>query len=316
MRISLCLTMFTLLPALPVAAQFFFPASASTRLHFAQFADGGSASQKWTTTLLLADPDPLRAASLSLEFFDNNGQPLPVDFGSGPSATLDLSLPAGGTRTLTSTGAPGTTVVGWARLTSNAPVYGTVIYRASSGGVPVWDVAAPGTSDTYSYSSQAAYSLGVALANPYLGVGTIHLRVSTRDQNGVSGNYLDAALPPLGHTSFNLGAAVTGLAPSFAGTISIVSTDNPPLPFVAWTLFERDGLLSPLPPGGMRFPADNTRLPKDTLAFLKSGAVTLVQALRPEDFTTPPATVIQLVRQKGLVLEASGTLKATYENVG
>jgi hypothetical protein len=225
-----------------------------------------------------------------------------------------VNLPAGGSKALTSSGASSSTdtVIGWARALSNIPVYGTVIYRASANGVPFWDVAAAGTGGGYSYSSQAVWTLGVALANPN-GTDTIHLRVSNRDGNGTPGADLNLTLPPLGHTAFPLGASVSGMPRSFQGTISIISTDSPPSPFVAWTLYERDGLLSPLPEGAMRFPAPISRRPKDVLTLLQAGAATLVQAIGPDLFATSPEVVLGYVRQKGIVLEESATLKATYE---
>jgi hypothetical protein len=51
----------------------------------------------------------------------------------------------------------------------------------------------------------------------------------------------------------------------------------------------------------------------DVLTLLQAGSVQFIQSLGPGLYDTPPDTVIGYVRQKGVVLEAGTTLKATYE---
>lgn len=314
MRIVFTCFLLMLVAVSPLRAQFSYPASASVRLGFVQIADGGAPVQKWMTTIAVANPDPTTAATVTLTFFDDSGQLLPLDFGQGAQSTLILNVPAGGSRTVTSTGTSSSTafVTGWARALSNVPVYGTVIYRATSNGVPVWDVAAAGTGSTYFYSSLAKYTLGVALANPSA-TDTVHLRLSAKDQEGTAGNNYDVTLPPNGHTAFVLGAG-KGIVPTdFTGTITITTTDNPPLPFLAWTLYERDGLLAPLPPGEMRLPGPYDRRVADALSMVQAGASALVRALGPALYNTAPETVVQYVRQKGIVIENNGVFAARYQ---
>ena len=62
------------------------------------------------------------------------------------------------------------------------------------------------------------------------------------------------SLNPFGHTAFNLSKVVAGLPANFTGTITIEPTDNPLVPFLAWSVNVHNGLLSPLPPGEMLSP--------------------------------------------------------------
>jgi hypothetical protein len=316
MRIFLPFFILILFAASPAQSQFSYPASASTRLDFAQLTDGGTPDQRWTVTLAVANPDLAASATVTFTFYRNNGQLLPLDFGQGASSTLVTNVPAGGSRIFTSAGTSvdpvtGREVVGWARAVSNIPIYGTVFYRATQNGAPMWDVAAAGTGPTYYFGSQAKYILGVALANPS-STATIHLRLTPREENGTVGTTWDESLPPNGHTSFVLGDK--GIVPrSFTGTVAITSTDTPPAPFVAWTLYERDGLLIPLPQGEMRAPAPYSRRPQDTLALMQAGSSTLVRALGTELYDTPPDSVIQNVMQISMVVEEGAALSASYK---
>jgi hypothetical protein len=104
------------------------PSAASTRLYFAQLADGGGAEQKWTTTVMLVNPSITTATSVIVTFYGDEGEPLALDFGTGPSSTLTLSLPPGGTKKLTSTGASPSIVIGWALTVADIPITGTVLY--------------------------------------------------------------------------------------------------------------------------------------------------------------------------------------------
>lgn len=313
MRILCACALLTGLTASPLAAQFFYPSSASRRLNFVQLADGGPSGQNWTTTIAVANPDPANLAEIHFTFYDNKGQGLPLDFGQGASSTLILQVPAGGSRLVTSTGASSDITIGWARGLSNLPVYGTVIYRARANGTPLWDVAAAGVGGTFFYGSQATYMLGVALANPS-GTDTIHLRVSATYPNGTAGGVFDQSLPPNGHAAFNLGVVIPSLPRDFTGTVGIISTDSPPATFSAWTMYERDGMLSPLPPGGMQFPPVTIRKTWDAMGLMQAGAAALARTLGTALFNASPATVSQYVMQEDLDIQERGSLGASYES--
>jgi hypothetical protein len=310
MRIAttLLLALATALPAWPQLI--FFPSAASSKLYFPQLADGGAPVQKWATTLLLVNSSSITAGSVTVSFYDNNGQPLPLDFGSGAQATLAVDLPAGGTRTITSTGSAADLAVGWGVATSTVPITGTVLYEARQNGTPLWDVAAAGTGPTYLYSSFANPNLGVALANPN-SASPIFLRVSATAQDGTAAGNTILQLAPNGHTTFNLGTAISGLPAGFEGTVTIASA-SVPRPFVAWTMNARDGLVSPLPPGEMRSPAPYDRIVADIVAELRVGGVGVLGDLSSL-LGSNSAQMAQVATTIQYSIDSSSTISARYD---
>ncbi|MFB3776349.1 MAG: hypothetical protein ACE141_02030 [Bryobacteraceae bacterium] len=297
---------FALAIAHPGWAQFGYPASASTILYFAQLADGGQAVQKWTTTITFTNPNTTVAASVRVSFYGDGGQPWSLDFGQGASSTLNLTVPAGGVRSMSSTGAAATMTWGWGIATSSSPVSGVVLYRATVNGNPYWDVAAVGTGSTFHYNSYANANLGVALANP--NSQPLHLRVVARDDAGLSrGVYLHPELPAKGHNAFNVGPVFSSLPPGFSGSITIEPVDDPPLPFVAWTLNARDDLVSPLPSGEMVAPGPYSRRPYDIARKVLQGAAA-VQLVYDGD-----AQRASFLAGQSLVIDPDTTIKATFD---
>jgi len=204
--------------------------------------------------------------------------------------------------------------VGWALATSNVPVLGTVLYQASQNGTPVWDVSATGTGSTYFYESYANYNLGVALVNPSA-TQTIHLLLTANDQSGNSSGNMPITLAPNAHTSFVLGGRISGLAARFAGSITVTPTDNPPAPFVAWTMNGRNGLVSSLPQGEMQSPPPYDRRVFDALGRVKAAMIPLVQevAQSPNSFTeVTPGQVLQFFAQMNVVIDSGPSIKAAY----
>jgi hypothetical protein len=299
--------------AVPCWGQFSYPASASTDFAVVQLADGGPVTQHWTTTVILANPNLGTAASVRIRFYNDAGQPLALDFGQGPVSTLNLVVPAGGSITLTSTGASTPPVLSaWARVQSDYPITGTVLYSATQNGTPLWDVAALGTERTFYYNSYANASLGIAVANR-TGGQTLHLKLTARDSSGVSrGVYTIPALNPSGHAAFNLSTVIPGLPAGFEGTITIEPTDNPLVPFVAWSVNVHNGLLSPLPPGGMlsprywpdRFNNVSALVGPAVIGVLTDAGVNLIGA--------NPAQLASIIMGLGLTLDSDLSLKASF----
>jgi hypothetical protein len=310
----------SLVAALPVSAQIVYtPSAASTQLYFAQLAVGGPDAAKWTTTITLVNPNTTSAAAVTLSFYGNSGAGLALNFGTGAKTTLSVTVPAGGVKAVSSSaGTSSDSVVGWAVAVSDIPITGTVVYRMTQKGTPIWDVAAPGTGPTYSYNSYANGALGLALANP--STRTIHLQIVSRDQTGASLGTAAVTLAPNGHTSFNLNEAPTSLAASFPGSITISSTDTPPATFVAWAVNVSAGLLSPLPPGETQAPAPPARLAADVTARLLSAAAALV---KETDFDwgagVTDAQVLEYISKLGIAIDSDGTgsaakVSASYNN--
>jgi hypothetical protein len=304
------------LAGLPASTQpLLTPTAASTRLYFAQLADGGPASQKWTTTLLFVNPSSTSSAAINVSFYADSGQPLALDFGQGAHASLTVNVPVSGTATVTSAGASATTAIGWALAVANTPVLGTVIYRAVQNGLPALDVAASGSGTTYLYTSFATRDLGVALANPS-GTDTAHLTVTGRDPSGAASGAKTFVVPPNGHLAFNVGQQISGLASGLAGSITIVSSDSPALPFIAWTVNSRDGLLAPLPSGEVSSPPPYDRRVYDAHARVGATVAPLIQVIAktPGTFVNKtPAQVIQIMNGIGLSIDAGDAINATFQ---
>jgi hypothetical protein len=307
---------FTLFAALAFtlpAQVLFTPSAASTTLYFAQFADGGAATQKWTTTLVLVNPGTT-GATVTVNFFTDSGAALALDFGSGARTSLSLTLAAGASASYTSSGAASSTVVGWAMANSDTPILGTLLYQARTNGTAVWDVSATGTGPTHYYGSFANPTLGIALVNPSA-TATSNLLLTVRNASGTSVATKIFTLAPHAHTAFTLGSQITSLAASFTGSIAITSNDATPLPFVAWTLNGRDGLVASLPQGEFAAPPPAERRAWDALARLKAAIIPLVAeaATVPNTFKKVSADqTLQYFAQVGLAIETTPTIKANY----
>ena len=76
---------------LPLAAQL-DPEDAQVISYFPQLADGGDASQQWSTALTFVNPHGWIPAAATAWFYGNDGKPLMLDLGAGPVSTF-LSSP-------------------------------------------------------------------------------------------------------------------------------------------------------------------------------------------------------------------------------
>ena len=296
--------------ALPAWTQLiYFPSAASSRLYFPQLADGGAPTQKWATTILLVNGSSTTAASVTLTFYDDGGQPLALDFGSGAKPTLPVTIPAGGATTMTSSGNNASAAIGWGIADSDVPITGTVLYEARRNGTPLWDVAAAGTSPTYLYNTYANASLGIAVANPS-STNTIYLTVFATMQDGTPAGTGTVRLGPNGHSAFGLASVVSGLPSDFVGSLGIKGTTSA-VPFVAWAVNSRDGLLSPLPPGNLTSPAPYDRTVADVVARMRLGGAAALQDMTAllGSQTASMATVISNLQYS---IDESATISASY----
>jgi len=313
MRIQTTLFLALAAAALPAWPQLtYFPSAASSKLYFPQLADGGPPAQKWATTLLIVNASAATAATVAISFYDDQGQPLALDFGGGAQPTLNLDLPAGGTELVTSSGAGANTAIGWAVATSNVPITGTVLYEARHNGAPQWDVAASGAAPTYLYTSFANANLGIALVNP--GVNPIYLNVVATDKDGHAVGNTSIRLGPNGHTAIGLATAITGLPAGFMGSVTITPANGGPTPFVAWTLNSRDGLLSPLPPGGLLSPSPGDHTVGDVAAEMRIAGAAAIQDLSPL-LGGANAAMANVVANTDYSIDPGSTLSISYNSV-
>lgn len=227
------------------------PVSAHVNLYFPQLADGGTFAQRWQTRLDFLNPHASSSALVLLDFIDNSGRALSLDFGAGPVTRLSFSLPPGGSRSFRTTGNSPNTVVGWAIGSASLPIQGNVIFRSIEQGVPRVDISAPSVLPGHSYWSIANRDLGVAVGNPYSNA-SITLAITATSDGGVIMGQGTVQLPPLGHAAFNLVNIIPSLPPTFRGSIRISTSGT--AYFVAWTLNASDGVLSSLPGGASHWP--------------------------------------------------------------
>jgi hypothetical protein len=290
---------------------FMAPSSASTQLYFAHLTDGGG----WTTSLFFSNPNQSVAATVNVRFYSDNGQPLQLDFGSGPAATLSLTVAANGVQMISSQGAGTEALGGWAYASADVPLVGTLMYRFMSNGKPLWDVAAAATGPTYYYYSYATSRIGVAIDNPSA-TQTIQVIVNAQDSTGKSSGYYALTLPPLAHSAFNLNEAINTLPDSFSGSITITPAGTQIAPFLAYTIGVRDGLLAPLPPGELRSPAPADRLLADAAALVRISVPSWVQiAADFGDFSDQmvAAAFQRLATNLTLNVTSSPSLTADYQ---
>jgi hypothetical protein len=251
---------------------------------------------------------------VKVSFYYDTGQPLALDFGQGASATLNLTVPAGGIKSVTSSGGSTPAILSaWAIATSDTPVTGVVLYRATQNGTPLWDVAAVGTGSAFYYNSYANANLGIAVGNP--NSQPVRLQLTALDENGVSRGVYTLNLNPLSHTAFNLFEKITGLPPGFAGSITITPTDDPLLPFVAWSVNYREGLLSPLPPGEMISPGPYNRRPNHVATLVKQAAAAMLQDAEVYLLGEDPELLGGYIRGMSVVIDTDAGIKASYSPI-
>lgn len=228
------------------------PQGAQVISYFPHLTDGGPASQKWVTSFTFVNPHQTIPTAAIVQFFNDDGSPLSLDFGNGPSSTFTFTVPPQGTITFKSTAASSIAVSGWAVVVSSLPLEGIVQFTFSVNGVPQQGVTAQATPASHLFRSPATPSTGIALANPYP-VQTL-IGVTVYDAGGKSLGQSSLTLPPSGHHAFNLSQMFSGLPSNFHGSV-VVSTAAASLTgFVAWTLSADGGVLANYPPSGSEWP--------------------------------------------------------------
>lgn len=227
------------------------PASAHVNLYFAQIADGQFDGGRWQTVITLVNTNT-KAAGALIEFYNSQGAELPVDFGGGMQSKHMVQIPPEGSVTLASQ--PSTVPVrsGWARVFADLPLMGSASYRLWLGGRAVQEVTAPPTLPTASYASYANRELGVAVANPRNRSLQVTASLLTAD-GAVLGPSL-IALPPYGHTAFNVRERFP--AADFRDSmLRLECVSCPDDLFLAWTMnADSSGTFSSLPPGNVTPP--------------------------------------------------------------
>ena len=225
------------------------PEDAQVISYFPQVADGGLPSQKWVTSFTFLNPHPSIKANVTLDIYGNDGSPLALDFGAGPTSETSFSLTAQGTITFVSRGASSNIATGWAVVTSSLPLQGVVRYQYSVHGVPQQGVSVEATPASLDFLAPATINSGIALVNPN---DSADVTIYVLDTNGVTVASSSVMLASGAHQAFNLNQVFPSLPPGFRGSVQISSgTQNY---FVALILSGDGGVLSSLPPAGLAWP--------------------------------------------------------------
>jgi hypothetical protein len=242
----------------PLMAQF-DPEGTQVISYFPQLADGGSAAQRWTTSLTLVNSHLSLTAFAIVNLYANDGSPLSLDFGSGPASTFKATIPAQGSVTYRSLGTSPTTVIGWAIVVSTLPLEGVVQFSFSVNGVPQQGVSAQATPASTLFRSPATISTGIAVGN--INSTSLPITVTAIDATGHVITQAGFNVAALGHQSQTVAQMFPGLDPSFRGTVTIATAlTTPPTRFVAWTLSGDGAVLSSYPPAGLRWPISQYEL--------------------------------------------------------
>ena len=231
----------------PLFAQ---PESAHSLLYFAQFADGGPFGARWETSFTLANPNNYAVDGI-IALFDDDGQDLSMDFGSGATTVLSFSLSAFESQVMVSEASSQQTITGWAYLGASSSVQGVATYRYVENGSPAFEISVPGMLPAVEYFYPATEDLGIALANIYT-ASTVTIRVTARSNDGRFWSTL-VLLPPNGHTAKSLKELLPGIGTGFTGTVKL-QANQPGRYFAALALKSDGALYSSLPAGGSARP--------------------------------------------------------------
>ena len=201
-------------------------AVSASRLIFPQVADGGS----YSTVIYLMNPSASTPSAGTIAFFDAQGNPLAVDFGSGALNHFDFSMPPDGMMKLTSRGA-GSLQCGYAMVTASSgslPI-GSSLFQLRNGSSLVSLSGVPNAPETTSArlfvetaSNPPVRNSGIALVNPGITPAAIALKLT-----GANGQIFTASLVlgPKAHVATFLTEIFAGQIPvDFTGLLDISST--------------------------------------------------------------------------------------------
>ena len=258
-----------------------------TTLYFPDYVDGSG----WSVQLALSNIDAATAAGVSVEVFDEDGQPVQDLF----DAESAFQIPLLGTRVLKSAGA-GAIRRGWIEVESDsASVSGLLTYRQSETGVEVSVKPVElGSQFALFVEESSAIGAGVAIFKPDASPN-VELRIRDEDGNdpleGVyipRGNFLQSALTL--PEWLGAGGVDTGFLSDFRGLLFIRSED--------------DSQFAPL---GLRFGKTNASLSSvPAIRILDGDGIGGVQA--------PPPTVTLSVAPSSINWGESATLAWSSTN--
>jgi hypothetical protein len=237
----------------PLLIQLSGTGSAGTVLYLPQIVDGQQLGAiAWTTSIAITNPASTGVASGTITFTQDNAVPFNVSF-TDPQGqlvsgnTIPFQLAAGQTNFFTSTAA-GPLTAGFATVTSDLPIaVGGIFVETST--TKRTNIAQAGVTAATPLARQAIFAVvtrgadtGLAIANPNAIPADITLQLV--DTNGVVAfPAINMTLPPNHHVAEFVSQLFPDAAPSFFGTLQIISQT----PVVATALlFQSDGTFTAL----------------------------------------------------------------------
>ena len=167
---------------------------------FAQIAQGRQdANVEWRTTFTFSNPHTENPVSGTLYFADDEGQFMPLNFGSGPVDQIPITIPPLGSTTLTGVADGSALKVGWAWAEFDIPVHGVATYGLVSQSQALSEVSVPASLPTKAYFSAATATLGIALVNAEGSSSSVTI---TANGNDGSEQAVTRTIPPWGHEAF------------------------------------------------------------------------------------------------------------------
>jgi hypothetical protein len=259
---AIALAALSVIGATTVAAQTsLVPQNAQSVMYFPHLTEGGpDANNSWQATFTFVNTNQV-AANLSVSFYNDDGTPMMLDFGSGAVPSISAVVPAMGSRIFRSqlTHKGPAAVWGWAAGQSDVPVMGQLSYRGMTNGTVYAELATNSTTGTAQWTSPASAGMGVAVANPSP-IDTMTYKVDVVDASGTDLGAQSFQLAPHGHDAFNLAARFKSLPADFSGSVSITGQTANASVYkpVVWTVGADAGAFATLPDGRSLVPADQT----------------------------------------------------------
>jgi outer membrane protein assembly factor BamB len=209
--------------------------------YFPQAADGVAEGKRLRTSLLLSTPGG--SDQVTLEFFDSDGQPMPL-LPDTPAAS-SRSIQAGVSIQLKTQGEDDLQV-GYARVTSANGIAGAALFEYSEHDTVMYEAAMPAALPLKDFSVLADYrghrETGLALVNSQTDSSSVMFRLYDRSfelvaqrelelpGGGHYARYISQIFPEIVASSFTLGSiTVEGGAP--LGAVTLSQHDDPALSF-------------------------------------------------------------------------------------
>ena len=192
--LSYCILLFSGVLFIPADLQAGLP----SRSHdFAQIADGDG-----FRTLILIMNQNAESVTVTLKFFDDDGNPLSLTFNGMTGSEISVDIVADGSTILSTPGVAAVAQTGWCNLTATEAVGAQVLFESISG-AQIISQAAVESIGTVTYvdifvNEGDTTNTGFALANLDES-GEITIRITFTENDGTEIGTADLTLPRRGH---------------------------------------------------------------------------------------------------------------------